>query len=286
MIMPQVFADSLMAIGNSTMLMILTFRLRYHSRFGQSIWLTGSHALLGGGEMKKAVPLAYLNEEFWQTSIRLPPDALEAPLGYDYVLRNADGSEITDWGRDRLLVPSEFGCAELLVIDSWNDTGAIENAFSTEPFKKILLAANVTEVQAPTPVNATHTFRVKAPLLARGQTLCLLGEGAVLGNWSTQKPVLLSRLAGQGDLSVKLDLRGESFPIAYKYGVFDIEKNDVRPLRGWRQPRFCSDAPAPDKHTLVNDGFVAIARRHLEGGGRGDSRVQPAERKQFWGGRV
>ena len=109
-------------------------------------------------KLKKAVPLAYLNEEFWQTSILLPPDALEAPLGYDYVLRNADGSEITDWGRDRLLVPSEFGCAELLVIDSWNDTGAIENVFSTEPFKKILLAANVTEVRAPTPVDRDTYF--------------------------------------------------------------------------------------------------------------------------------
>jgi len=266
MIMPQVFADSLKAIGNSTTLMILTFRLRYHSRFGQSIWLTGSHALLGGGEMKKAVPLAYLNEEFWQTSILLPPDALEAPLGYDYVLRNADGSEITDWGRDRLLVPSEFGCAELLVIDSWNDAGAIENAFSTEPFKKILLAANVTEVQAPTPVDATHTFRVKAQLLARGQTLCLLGDGAVLGNWSTQKPVLLSRLAGQGDLSVKLNLQGESFPIAYKYGVFDTEKsNFVRYEDGVN--RVLGDAAGPDRHTLVNDGFARLPVDTWKGAG-------------------
>ena len=246
--------------------MRLILRVRYHSQFGQSLWLTGSHPGLGGGELEKAVPLTYLNEEFWQTSIALPPDALNVPIRYDYILRNADGSQVVDWGRDRVFVPSEFGHDELLVIDAWNDTGTIENVFATEPFKKVLSAANATEVHAPAAADPTHTFRVKAPLLAKGQTLCLLGDGAALGNWNTKTPILLSRLAGQNDLSVKLDLRGQPFPVAYKYGVFDTEKNDfVRHEDGVN--RVLHDSVLPNRHALVNDGFVRLPADTWKGAG-------------------
>lgn len=246
--------------------MKLTFRLRFHSRVGQSLWLTGSHPLLGNGEREKAVPLEFLNEEFWQASIVVSPDLLRTPISYDYLLRNADGSQVADWGRDRRLVPSEFDRDELLVIDSWNDTAAVENAFSTEPFKNILLRENFTELQVSAPVQATHTFRVKAPLLGRGQTLCLLGEGAELGNWNTQTPVLLSRHSGQNDLSVKLDLRGQSFPLAYKYGVYDTRNDSfVRYEEGVN--RVLSEGVAPDRHTLVNDGFVRLPGNTWRGAG-------------------
>jgi 4-alpha-glucanotransferase len=246
--------------------MRLVFRLRYRSQFGQSLWWAGGHPLPGDGKIEQPLPLEYLNEEFWQTSITVPPEALDTPISYDYMLRNADGSRVADWGCDRVLIPSEFGCDELLVIDSWNDTGAVANAFSTEPFQKVLLAAHFTDVPVPTPVDATHTFRVKAPLLAQGQTLCLLGDGAVLGNWSAQKPILLSRLRGQGDLSITLDLRGQPFPFAYKYGVFDTGKKSlVRYEEGVN--RILNDSVLPNRHTLISDGFVRLPADTWKGAG-------------------
>jgi len=246
--------------------MKLNFRLRYRSQFGQSLWLAGSHASLGGGRIEKAVPLEYLNDEFWQAAIELPPDATNTPISYDYILRTADGSQVADWGRDRALIPSEFGRDELMVIDAWNSAGSAENAFYTEPFKNVLLAKNFIEVHWPARANPTHTFRVKAPLLARDQTLCLLGDGAALGNWNTAKPILLDRLADQNDLSVKLDLRGQSFPIAYKYGVFDIGKNFfVRYEDGTN--RVLNNFAVPNGHTLVNDGFVRLPADTWKGAG-------------------
>src|SRR5208282_958927 len=89
--MHAVFADSLRLIGKSAAFMKLTFRLRYRSQFGQSLWLAGSHPALGGGTIEKAIPLVYLNEEVWQATVELPPDATSRPITYDYILRNADG---------------------------------------------------------------------------------------------------------------------------------------------------------------------------------------------------
>ena len=106
---------------------------------------------------------------------------------------------------------------ELLVLDSWNHAGFVENVFYTEPFKQVLFAENFTAVQTAAPPNPTHTFRVKAPQLKANQTLCLLGEGAALGQWNTQTPVLLGRQPEDDYFSVSLDLRGQPFPLAYKY---------------------------------------------------------------------
>jgi 4-alpha-glucanotransferase len=246
--------------------MNLTFRLRYATQTGQSLWLTGSHAMFGGGDVARALPLRFLNADFWEISIPLEAGTKAGSLNYAYLLRRADGSEITDWGRDRHLRPADFNCEELLVIDAWNYAGYFENAFYTEPFKKVLLAGNFTKVKTVAPADPTHTFRVKAPLLTQGQTVCLLGEGAVLGNWNTAAPIQLGRAKGENYFSVQLDLRGQPFPFAYKYGVYDVaRKAFVRYEAGAN--RILSDTLAAGKHTVVNDGFVVLPADTWRGAG-------------------
>ena len=200
------------------MRMNLTFRVRFATQTGQSLWLAGGKPL--SGEM----PLQFLDLELWQIKIPLAAGAEKTPLNYSYILRDTGGAQTADWGRDRVLVPASFDCNELLIIDSWNAPGFFENAFYTEPFKKVLLAEYFTEVKTIAPKNPTHTFHVKSPLLAKGQTVCLLGEGATLGRWNTQSPILLGRRPDEDYFSVQLDLRSQTFPLPYKYGVFDVAK--------------------------------------------------------------
>ncbi|HYA79100.1 MAG TPA: hypothetical protein VED19_01160, partial [Candidatus Nitrosopolaris sp.] len=151
--------------------MNLTFRIRFATQAGQSLWLAG------GPPLPDRLPLQFLDLESWQIKISLAGGAEKMPLNYSYVLRDARGEETTDWGRDRVLVPAGFNCKELLVIESWNNAGFFENAFYTEPFKQVLLAGNFTKIATSAPPEPTHTFRVKSPLLAKDQTVCLLGEG-------------------------------------------------------------------------------------------------------------
>ena len=246
--------------------MNLTLRLRYATQSGQSLWLTGDHPALGGGDPAHALPLHFLNADLWEITLPLDKTAAKTTFNSAYILRRADGSEITDWGRDRALKPGGFKSEEVLVIDAWNYAGFFENAFYTEPFKKVLLAKNFTAVKVIAPQSPTHTFRVKAPLLARGQTVCLLGEGVALGQWNTQSPVLLSRTRSDDYFSVQLDLRGQVFPLAYKFGVYDVvNQSFVRYEDGAN--RILSDAIAPNKHTVVNGGFVVLPADTWRGAG-------------------
>ncbi len=187
-------------------------------------------------------------------------------LNYSYLLRNDDGTHTTDWGRDRILIPADFKCDELMVIDTWNAAGFVENAFYTEPFKRVLFAGHTVELRLPVPVSPTHTFRVKAPLLKRGQTVCLLGDGPVLGNWQTHAPRLFSREPGGDYFGVQLDLRGQPFPLAYKYGIFDAAKNSFTVFESGEN-RVIRDRVDPKWHTLVNDGFARLPAALWRGAG-------------------
>ena len=232
--------------------MNVIFRLRFATQPGQSLWLTGEHPLPA-----HAAALKFRDREFWEITVPLAAQATGTALNYSYQLRQANGSQATDWGRDRSFVPANFKGDDLLVIDSWNHTGFLENAFYTTPFKKNLLAENFTAVKTIAPPNPTHTFRVKTPLLEKNQTLCLAGEGNALGNWQTAQPLLLSRAIGEDNFSAQLDLRGQKFPLAYKYGVFDVAQNVfIRFEDG--ENRVLHDEIARNKYTLVNDGFARL----------------------------
>jgi 4-alpha-glucanotransferase len=241
--------------------MTLTFRLRFHTQPGQSLWLAGTPPL-----PEEPLPLRYVDHEAWEVTMPLAADAAGRPFNYAYVLRQADGSEITDWGRNRTLAPAAFPGENLLVLDTWNPVDAVENVFYTEPFKKVLLADRQTPVPSHLPKHPTHTFRVKAPLLAPGQTLCLLGEGAALGNWQTAAPILLHHLPGADDFVAPVDLPGQTFPVTYKYGVFDVVKNVFVRFEDGANRQFW-DAPAPGKHTVVNDGFALLSAPNWRGAG-------------------
>lgn len=247
--------------------MKLTLLLRFHTHPGQSLWLTGNHPLLGNDDEAQAVPLQYLDPEFWQVSFELPqPAAPNRDITYCYILRHADGSAVRDWGRDRELNPAAFNTDEVLIVDAWNAPAFFENAFYTEPFREVLLRAYHTEVRVPSPARPTHVFRVKAPLLAKGQTLCMLGNMPSLGNWNTAAPILLNRVAGEDHLFVPLDLPAGSFPIEYKYGVFDVKRQSFERYEDGPNHtlRF---APAEQRLTILNDGFARLPNTTWKGAG-------------------
>src|SRR3954469_5971059 len=49
----------------------LNFFVRFHTKFGQTIYITGQHQILGNGEIDKALPMQYWNEGFWTATLEL-----------------------------------------------------------------------------------------------------------------------------------------------------------------------------------------------------------------------
>lgn len=246
----------------------IVFQIRFHTQYGQELLISGNHPLLGNNDPEQAVAMQYFNEDYWQLALELNEEDrnYEAPITYHYILRNADGILNYDWGNDKKIILSQIKATELIINDAWNFAGYYENSFYTEPFADVLLKANHTALKIAAPKKSTHTLKVKAPLLAKGQTLCILGSCNTLGNWNTEAPLLMGRMEGNDFYEAVLDLSGESFPVAYKYGVYDINaKAFVRYEDG--NNRVLHDTGNAERHTIVNDGFAVLPNNTWKGAG-------------------
>ena len=209
--------------------MRLTFRLRFHTHYGQSLSLVADHK--GLGWEGRVFPLEYLNWEFWQTSVEIDSHSSE-PFRYHYFLLDTDGVVTQEAEKSRAFVPSAIEAQEVLLIDAWNDPALYENAFYTEPFQEVLLKFNRTGVCAGKPSLVTHTFKIKSPLLEQGQTICLLGGTPALGAWDTARALRLAREGREPFFTVRADLSGANSPIEYKYGIWDVTKNSFIAYEG------------------------------------------------------
>ena len=125
------------------------FQLRFHTSFGQELFVSGNHPLLGNCEVEKAIPMQYFDEEHWNTSIEFNEAIDEdTEITYQYILKNTDGSISYDWGSDKKINFSKLAHTEILCLDSWNFAGYYENTFYTEPFENVLLNHNKVKISA------------------------------------------------------------------------------------------------------------------------------------------
>lgn len=246
--------------------MNITFQLRFHTNYGQSLYLCGNHALLGNNDVAAAIPMEYFNDELWYVSIEWPSTEMtDDNIEYYYVLKNEDGAMTFDHGNDKKINPAQLKQSQVKLIDSWNHAGYLENSFYTRPFKNVLLKSNAT-IHPTQPKNTTHQFKVKAPLLGEGQVLCLLGSAKEFGAWNTDKPVLLAKETNSDWYVAKLNLEKAIFPIAYKYGVYDIiNKKFIQYESG--NNRVVYDVPEKDKLTIITDGFAILPNNTWKGAG-------------------
>ena len=242
--------------------MRIQFYLRFRTSFGQSLWIS-DNGELGTDLTKGAIPMEYLNDEFWVANIKI--DKKEASsFHYKYILKNTDGEIIPESGKDRLIDIPANGIKDVQLIDTWNHAGEYENVFYSAPFKNILLKRAPAKSSLKTKEKTTHIFKIKAPLLKNNECICLGGSGKQMGDWETAKPLLLNK---ESNWWVgRLDLSDEVFPLAYKYGVYNKkEKRFVHFEDGDNRLVFAE--PEKKKLTILHDGFIRLPNNTWKGAG-------------------
>ncbi len=241
--------------------MKIRFYLRYSTQPGESLSIQISDLSHGNS----VLPMQYLNAELWMADS--PEISIAQPLRYQYHCHRPGGDR-SELGQPHELDLGRSKHAEVHVIDYWDEAGALENAFLTQPFQEIFFADSNLE-KGPRgealekESRATHIFRVKAPLLPPGQVVCLLGHGVGLRNWDSAAPLLLRR---EGDWWVtRLDLSREDFPLGYKYGVWDLRSNRFIGFEdGTNRPLYASPGTGL---TVLNDGFARLPQPNWRGAG-------------------
>jgi 4-alpha-glucanotransferase len=250
--------------------MKINFYLRFSTRPGQSLLVTGNTAELGNNQNSAAVLMSYLNDEFWTVAIDIPlPEGTSkkqaAPIiNYRYILLNEDGELISEWGKDRLLQVTGLPAEEIMLVDTWNHAGEAENAFYTQPFREVLLHTSGWKQRAKEPKIFSHEFRVKAPLLKDNEILCITGSANSLGNWSTEAVQLMQQDGNWWRL--RADLAEELFPITYKYGIYNTKEEQFISHEGSNN-RVLYNNNTRKTITILHDGFAALPNNTWRGAG-------------------
>ncbi|MGB4845872.1 MAG: 4-alpha-glucanotransferase, partial [Ferruginibacter sp.] len=245
--------------------MILHFYLRYSTSYGQSIFVSGNHALLGDDDFEQAFPLQYLNDELWHGFIEIDVAEINRPIQYKYILRQDKAEEIIEFGNDRIIDVENTKAAKIALMDTWNYSGEFENAFYTKAFREVLLKGKGEKDVVTKDVKSyTHIFKVKAPLLGKDETICIGGSAKIFKNWDTAKTKPLTKTGNW--FTLKLNLANEIFPITYKYGIYNNRlKKFVKFEEG--NNRILLTEPAAKTQTIVHDGFANLQNINWKGAG-------------------
>lgn len=241
--------------------MTLHFFLRFHSTYGQNFYVTGNIAALGANHPEKAIPLSYLNDEFWHAIVDVPDDA--GLISYKYIMRNAQGEELEEWLADRTINTQQIKTTEVQLADTWNHAGQYENAFYTQPFTQTLLKPNPHVIKKAVRAHTTHIFRIKAPLLKPDEVVCLLGNCPELKNWEEAEPLLMER---EGNwFTYPVNLAKVAFPVFYKYGIYNVaEKRFVQFENGDNRKLY---GIGIRQTTYLHDGFIRLPNNTFRGAG-------------------
>jgi len=238
--------------------MTIYFYLRYSTHFGQRLFVSGDIDALGNDKIEAALPLTYFDNEFWCASVDLPDKNEIQNICYRYLLLTEDGDQIIEGENDRFVNINESTAKQLVLMDTWNHAGIIENAFYTKPFKQTVPALSLSLNKKVKPIkNASHEFRVKAPLLGPNEMLFVTGSGKALQDWDTKKPLLLTQ--DDNWFTIKLDLQKDKFPISYKYGVYNTKEKKIQNFETGKN-RILREGVANKKFTILHDGFVELHR--------------------------
>lgn len=242
--------------------MTIHFYLKYHTQFGQSLYILGNHEALGNNEENKAVALSYLNEDFWKITLEFDEYPKE-PIFYKYILKDADGTEIFDGDLNRYFKSPVLKKEEIAIYDTWNATGEIKNVFNTAPFLHALSPNNkIAKIALPRVYN--YEFRVKAPILQNNEMVCLTGSSAHFGTWDTDNPILLSERDGW--YIARIHLNENEWPVTYKYGIYNVEKKQLVELEKGDN-RILPKREHPIKLIILTDEFLNSEGKLWRGAG-------------------
>lgn len=242
--------------------MTIDFYVRFHTRYGQVLSISGNNDFLGNNEPSKAIELSWYNNDYWHLQMEFPEDFDDTIL-YRYILKEEDGTEIVDGEESRFIDVSQMDTKSICVYDTWNAANDIRNVFFTRAFNKVLLDP-VTKFKVPLVKKYTHEFRVKAPLLQPGEVICLSGSTENLNKWSSSDPILME--TRNEWFVAKVAMKENEWPATYKYGIYNItEKKLVRFEDG--ENRVLQQMVTKNDLVILQDGFVNCLFPYWRGAG-------------------
>jgi 4-alpha-glucanotransferase len=199
--------------------MKVAFKINYHTRWGQNVFVSGSSAELGLGDTTEAFPMHYAGDGNWEVEVRFDPKK-NTHIDYKYLIKEGTEDNILwEWGPARSLDISEIKAGEVIVEDAWRPQNDVENTLLSQAF-----AGNIFKRSTPTKKKAHKgagcRIQLVAPRIGKEQAFCIIGSCKSLGGWNPDRALTMQDInfpVWYAD--VKLD--EDELDFEYKYCIYD-----------------------------------------------------------------
>ncbi len=205
--------------------MRLNLSIHYQTVPGEMICVTGSLKSLGKWDTAKAIQLTYHVGGTWTSDIEIPNNCKS--IEYKYALINDLGDVKWEWGDERKILLSGIKKPVIYLKDSWRSPTNEEKVMYSSAFSEVIMKPNHTAEGATSKAKKVLQFRIPVPRIGKDYQLCVLGNQKRLGNWAKTQPLLLSCNNEFPVWSGSVNIGDLSFPLAYKYGIYDNKKKEV-----------------------------------------------------------
>lgn len=198
----------------------ITFRINYHTRWGELLYIVGSDKVLGKWQLDNAYPMQYNSNGEWEASVQL--DSHE-DIEYKYLVKTQDGNIVWEGGKNRVFKSTDYRLIEIR--DFWRPQSDTALAFQTQVFTQVLMSHPAQKTRKKSKVyNKALVFNMRESRVPKGMKLGIVGNQYALGNW--QKPLLLGPV-NHPDWSLKISLNRLKFPLLYKYVLVNAENGKI-----------------------------------------------------------
>ncbi|GBF89315.1 4-alpha-glucanotransferase [Raphidocelis subcapitata] len=210
----------------------LHFRVSFLTKWGQSVSLSGSGALLGNFDFSRGVEMSCRHDRedlVWEALVSLPWQP-EYKYRYAVVHRDEDGNVVTEKEETitrRVVLPEQLENGDVVDLsDSWVDRSYPGSILATAAFTKVIRRRSGDGAPAPCPAvprlapaiaEAIVRFKVNDLMLEDGEIICVTGAVPQLGTWQTDHMLQLTPTdeGWEGEIRVPY----ANFAFTYKYAV-------------------------------------------------------------------
>lgn len=190
------------------------FQLPYHTQWGESVAVNLTWKTKAGKEECTQVFLSTNDGELWRGEIVVPNGVTD--IHYQYTIQTEEEVVRKEWGMIPRTLCLPKCTNRMLCIDRWRDQP--ENIFRyTSAFTEAFVRTPKGEWNIE---EGKLTFRVFAPEVPEGQTLAVLGNLPILGEWQAGREIRLTPI-GPNEWAFDIDMDCFEGTLEYKFLTLD-----------------------------------------------------------------
>ncbi|KAJ5078343.1 hypothetical protein M0811_05131 [Anaeramoeba ignava] len=209
---------------------VVRFKIRYVTSFGQNLYVFGNCKELGSGEVSKAIKMNYVNDELenWQVDVNFSRLSLKKDITFSFLVRDNENNTIKEAIQRVLPVYSDFKRGYIEVGGSfYGNLPPHEYIMNRAPFSQIFSKPENKEMEKLPKIdlwedNNANKIPVNFQVIwiepLNGYQIRIVGNCPSLGNWDVYNsvPVLNNEFPVWKNV---IAMSPEEFPIEYKYVI-------------------------------------------------------------------